>query len=95
MQQNHQGLLGPARNQDVVRRDQLVVVLLGVTNHRLLQSGDSIGRRVADFARVQQRGAIDDGINRSLAFRLSPAQVNHRLALFPEQGGGFVQLQSG
>ena len=95
MQQNHEGLLGPAGNQNVVRRDQLVIVLLGVTNHRLLQGGDSIRRRVADFAGVQQRGAIDDGIDGSLAFRLPPAQVNHGLALFPEQGGGFVQLQSG
>ncbi len=95
VQQNHQGLLGSAGNQDVVRRDRLVIVLFRVTNHRLLQRGNSVGSRVAHFAGVQQRGAINDGVDRSLALWLSTAQVDYGFTLFPEQSGGFVQLQCG
>ena len=59
-----------------------------------LSAGMPSGRRISDFAGMQQRRAVDDGVDGRLALRLAAAQVNDRLALFPEQRGGLVQLQS-
>src|SRR5208283_1982284 len=75
-------------------QDGLPVVILGVANHGFLQRRNSVGRRVPDFSRVQQRGAVDHRIGRRLALRFAASQMNDGLSFVAEPRSRFIQLES-
>ena len=94
MQQHHQCLLGAARNNHVVCRRNLLVVLFGIANDGFLQRRNPIGRRVPDFSSVQQCRAVDHCINGGLTLGFAASQVNDWLSFVAQQGRGFIQLES-
>jgi len=94
VEQDHDSLLGSTRGDHIIRRDDFVVALLGVPNDGLLERGNAVGRRITDFAGMQDGGAADYGVDGRLALGLAASKVNHRLALLPEQRRRLIQFQS-
>ena len=95
MQEDHQRLLGPAGNDDVLCVHQLLVVLFGVTDDRFLQGRNAVGSRVTDFAGIQERSAIDDGVDGRFALRFAATKVDDRLPFLAKERRGFVQFECG
>ncbi len=93
MQGRHDGLLGAARSHHVLGRRPPTVEVLGVADDGLLERRDAIRRRVADLARVEQRGRREDRVQRRLALWFAASEVDHRVALGAQNGRDFVQLE--
>ncbi len=86
-------LLGAGRDDDVLGRDDPVVVLLGVADDRLLQRRDAVGGRVLDVAGVELGRRAQDGGDGRLVLRLPGAEVDDRFALLAEHARLLVQAQ--
>ena len=87
-------LLGAARDDDIIGRDEFLVALLGVANDGLLERRNTVRRRVPYFAGIQNSSAANDGVDGGFTLGLAAAQVNDRFALLAQQRRGLVQLQS-
>jgi hypothetical protein len=94
VEQDHDRLLGSARNDDVIRRNDFLVAFLGVTNDGLLKRRNPIRGSISNLTRMQNGGAVDDRVDGRLALGLAATEVNHRFALFAQERGGLVKFQS-
>ena len=71
MQQHHDGLLGAAGGDHVLRRGQAAVVLFGVADDGLLERWNAVRRSVFHVARAEQGRATHDGVDGRFALRLA------------------------
>ena len=92
---HHDGLLGAAAGDDVVRGHLPPVVLLRVANNGGLHGWSAGGGCVTDLTGTQHGCRRQEGVHGSLGFGFSTAQVDQRLTFGLEDCGFLVQGEGG